>query len=237
MPLPPPTRLADFARWPRSRWLVFLAPLPYYAANVAGFLLAPDGYRAHVVREDQWLEQLQALCFAVAALATWSAAREAAKRGFRAVSCGFRCGAVLLFVACMEELSWGQRIFDWSTPERLRRWNVQGETNFHNLSAVHSLQGDAGLAVSLLAASGWLALRARPPRAHAALRLLLPSPTCALYFVTYALFNACVLFQGYFVTAPILRVSYQEVFETSLAAGCLVYGVENLRELRRARGA
>jgi hypothetical protein len=236
MPITPLTLFDDFARWPRSRWLVFLAPLPYYAANVAGFLLAPDGYRAHVVREDQWLEQLQALCFAVAALATWGAAREAARRGLRTVSCGFHCGALLLFVACMEELSWGQRIFDWSTPEHLRRWNVQGETNLHNLSAVHSLQGYAGLAVSLLAASGWLVLRARPPRAQVALRLL-PSPSCALYFLSYALFNACVLFQGYFVTAPILRVSYQEVFETSLAAGCLVYGIENLRDLRRARGA
>ncbi len=33
-----------------------------------------------------------------------------------------------------EELSWGQWIFGWQTPETLRALNVQGETNLHNLS-------------------------------------------------------------------------------------------------------
>jgi hypothetical protein len=43
-----------------------------------------------------------------------------------------------------------------------------------------------------------------------------------------------VLFQGYLVSEPILRVSYQEVLETCLAAGFLVHAFERLRELRRA---
>tara|TARA_Y100001960_G_C14731393_1_gene857762 strand:- start:412 stop:1128 length:717 start_codon:yes stop_codon:yes gene_type:complete len=34
-----------------------------------------------------------------------------------------------------EELSWGQSLFHWETPEFLKRVNDQGETNIHNISS------------------------------------------------------------------------------------------------------
>ena len=37
------------------------------------------------------------------------------------------------FVICGEELSWGQWIFGWETPEDLAEINLQDETNLHNL--------------------------------------------------------------------------------------------------------
>lgn len=42
-------------------------------------------------------------------------------------------GAVL-FVMGMEEISWGQRIFEWKTTGYFASHNVQGETNLHNLA-------------------------------------------------------------------------------------------------------
>ncbi len=41
--------------------------------------------------------------------------------------------AVLLFLAFAEEISWGQRIFGWETPEAMLTANAQGEMNIHNL--------------------------------------------------------------------------------------------------------
>jgi len=41
---------------------------------------------------------------------------------------------VVFFWAAGEEISWGQRIFNWSTPETLAKVNQQGETNLHNLN-------------------------------------------------------------------------------------------------------
>jgi hypothetical protein len=39
-----------------------------------------------------------------------------------------------LFLICFgEEISWGQRIFGWNTPETWTDINAQKETNFHNL--------------------------------------------------------------------------------------------------------
>ncbi|MGH8531847.1 MAG: hypothetical protein ACREV1_03740, partial [Gammaproteobacteria bacterium] len=45
----------------------------------------------------------------------------------------------LIALACFyfagEELSWGQHLFGWATPEYLNRINDQGETNIHNISS------------------------------------------------------------------------------------------------------
>lgn len=49
----------------------------------------------------------------------------------------YRWFFVVLAIACsyvvLEEISWGQRIFGFSTPEFLKSRNLQGEANLHNL--------------------------------------------------------------------------------------------------------
>jgi hypothetical protein len=41
---------------------------------------------------------------------------------------------VVLLIAGGEELSWGQNIFQWQSPEFFQRWNRQEETNLHNIT-------------------------------------------------------------------------------------------------------
>jgi len=45
-------------------------------------------------------------------------------------------GLAFLFV-CLEEISWGQRIFGFETPEGIRQMNSQSEFNIHNLDIFH----------------------------------------------------------------------------------------------------
>jgi hypothetical protein len=45
-------------------------------------------------------------------------------------------GLLFLF-ACGEEISWGQRILNFSTPESVEGANMQGEFNIHNLEFFH----------------------------------------------------------------------------------------------------
>lgn len=40
---------------------------------------------------------------------------------------------ILFLIAFGEEISWGQRIFDWQTPPLLNEINAQKETNIHNI--------------------------------------------------------------------------------------------------------
>lgn len=41
--------------------------------------------------------------------------------------------ALVFFIGMGEEISWGQRIFNYQSPEYFRENNIQSEVNFHNL--------------------------------------------------------------------------------------------------------
>jgi hypothetical protein len=45
--------------------------------------------------------------------------------------------AVGFLFVCLEEISWGQRIFGFETPDSIREMNSQSEFNFHNLDIFH----------------------------------------------------------------------------------------------------
>lgn len=62
--------------------------------------------------------------------------------------------ALVLLVMIGEELSWGQRIFGWATPDSIAAINKQGETNLHNM-ATQTFQ-------NVLYFGGWLLLVALP---------------------------------------------------------------------------
>ncbi|MEE2526544.1 hypothetical protein V0U79_09210 [Hyphobacterium sp. HN65] len=66
--------------------------------------------------------------------------------------------ALACFFIAGEELSWGQWIFHWSTPDSLAEVNLQNETNLHNLvdprlyDVVYAVIGWATLLTALFAA-------------------------------------------------------------------------------------
>jgi hypothetical protein len=62
----------------------------------------------------------------------------------------------LLFGA-LEEISWGQRVFDWSTPEGFAAVNVQGETTLHNIAEVDRIENTLFLIAALVGIGGGIA--------------------------------------------------------------------------------
>ncbi len=50
--------------------------------------------------------------------------------------------ALLFLFGAGEEISWGQRIFDFQTPEELKEMNMQNELNIHNLKIFHGNYAD-----------------------------------------------------------------------------------------------
>lgn len=80
--------------------------------------------------EDGPVQQLTAMLFLVAGILSFVTAYSE-KPG------RYRFWALLLgvgFLICAgEEISWGQRIFEFSTPDAISAVNVQNETNIHNL--------------------------------------------------------------------------------------------------------
>jgi hypothetical protein len=63
----------------------------------------------------------------------------------------------LMFIA-LEEISWGQRIFNWETTQKFQE-NIQQETNIHNLEVFHNTIGLIYLAICAYATLGWILLK------------------------------------------------------------------------------
>jgi hypothetical protein len=55
--------------------------------------------------------------------------------GSTLIKFGFSIFLFLTLILALEEISWGQRIFDISTPDYIKELNAQNEINFHNHSS------------------------------------------------------------------------------------------------------
>ena len=80
--------------------------------------------------EGGWLESIVPLLLLASAILIVLSARQRSGGSTKIVL--WFCASVLLIVA-MEEVSWGQHLFGWSTPEDWAQINRQRETNLHNL--------------------------------------------------------------------------------------------------------
>ena len=113
--------------------------------------------------------------------------------------------ALLFFFGGGEEISWGQRIFGWDTPQAFEQANIQRETNIHNLKIFNrsdaNWNGKTGAAEFLSAermfSLFWLGFCILTPIAYACIpplrRLLdrlrmpiVPLPLGVMFLVNYA---------------------------------------------------
>lgn len=63
-------------------------------------------------------------------LTSWFALNLARNSSYRLFFAGV---VIAAFYVAMEEISWGQQVFSWSSPEYFEANNLQGETNLHNM--------------------------------------------------------------------------------------------------------
>ena len=101
-------------------------------------LLAPE-FAANLIRKESWPFYRTGIFIKVAlqlvgiVMFIVIARKYAAKHNWLAMATAILV-ALVLFVMAGEELSWGQRIFGWATPELFTNINEQSETNLHNLA-------------------------------------------------------------------------------------------------------
>ncbi|MCB0000015.1 MAG: hypothetical protein KDE56_29830 [Anaerolineales bacterium] len=116
-----------------------LACLALLVVASYGILLVGQTALDWLIKEDGLIESVGTVGYFVAGLfflgVWWQRRRE--KRPFfwfkQLAYIGL--AAMLIFVAG-EEISWGQRIFNFDTPDDLREINTQDEFNFHNLEVI-----------------------------------------------------------------------------------------------------
>jgi hypothetical protein len=89
--------------------------------------------------EDGVSEWWSVATYLIAALLARATALRLRKTGHPwLVSLQFVLAGVLL-IGALEEISWGQRLFNWGTPQALDAINQQGETTIHNVERLDSV--------------------------------------------------------------------------------------------------
>ena len=91
---------------------------------------APPTFEA-MAKEDDWVESLTAVWFLLAGLVLFVTALVERGIFFR---CVYILGGMAMVFAAGEEISWGQRIFGFATPDFLMHLNESEELNVHNIN-------------------------------------------------------------------------------------------------------
>lgn len=115
-----------------------------------------------LIGEDGLIEILEVVGFGTAGVLCWKL-RKKVSIFFKNSLIQQKIAKFLLLMACIafamvvgEEISWGQRVFGFATPENIEVINRQGETNLHNLENIWPFVYWAYLIVGILGASLWL---------------------------------------------------------------------------------
>lgn len=200
--------------WPHHLpvWLMlaWLLQSVFYTGYEHGWFALPDV----VYGEDGIFETLTAIALFYCAFSLARAGIVATRRGEGRLASLVIAMAVLCLVFALEEISWGQRIFGWSTPEPIGELNAQSETNLHKMFVGYNQL--IRLVVSLIIASvligqaGWFRRLS-----GLGIEKVLPF-AAAVYFVPFLLYAHV----------------YDELFEEVMALFLVVYVFDLNRRIR-----
>ncbi len=199
--------------WGELRPLVDLLPVWYLLVLYGIVWFLPFGvFEAWRKGEDGPAEWLQFLAYAAASFFAFRVAWRRRGRPRSLAFLGWLGLALFCLLVAGEEISWGERIFDWGL-DLIRGINNQNETNIHNIKGVESLMHFAFIFFGLL--FGWFGWR------HFAWIDALPARRFSLYFLPVALFYTW--FDLSWITRGQRIRNDQEAIELLMAVGLFLH--------------
>jgi hypothetical protein len=220
----------------RVHWLVFLTPI--------AIIVALGGYKARygldtflyklLVTEDGPAEYLTAIAFMISFGIGCFAAKLLFEAGRRYLAIYFALLSIFCLFVGLEEISYGQRIFGFSTPDSIAQHNRQDEFNVHNIDMLGTLIFGIGpITVGLFGVLGivlnLISRSARGQWIHVA-HLLVPPWFLSSWFAPLALFT--IYYRFYWSAGSLVEWRDQELAEALLALGFLGFLAHSLSQLR-----
>lgn len=139
-----------------ARWLFWL---PVVTSLVIIALQFNRTIFRFLLEEDGPAEWLTAICFVLAGLVSARIALNRLKTDHPWQAVLFIGVTAVMLFAGGEEISWGQRLFGWETPQELIDINDQGETNLHNIGILLDITNLAMFATGLYGTFAYLVNR------------------------------------------------------------------------------
>ena len=231
---PTPTR-REAAGLDRATWtVILLAPVAITLACLA--LCVPAAGR----RFYDWLisenKPVEMLTFVLALAAAVMAVRLGAallRRRDRLAAAFYVLFALGMFFIGMEEISWGQQIFGWETPQDWGEMNAQKETTLHNLGPFQGKNDILRLAFGAGGLAG-IALASILPR----FRVLFPHRVLVTWFLIIAGVSAVQIYVDLAPDSPLVRPLARlgrlaEVVELLISIAAVLYLWLNRRQFVR----
>jgi hypothetical protein len=146
--------------------------------------------------------------------------------------------AIFFLVIALEEISWGQTLLGWNSPDFFQESNKQQETNFHNLIWIHYSMRDAVIAIDILGAFSWcfVSLFKLNRRFKFYIQYLIPDWFLSSFFLSSLAIALC---HKFLETSAFIVPKDQEFAELILSLGFLFFVLSNyFRQvlLREERG-
>ena len=205
----------------RAAYAIFLAPL-IISALLIPLRLDKSAYK-FLLDEDRVFEWATFACFVLAAILGLSIAFSQRRAGKPWAALLFVLFAAAMVFSAGEEISWGQRVVGFETPDGLLEINKQDEFTLHNIGESLSLFKAAMMVIGLLGSVAFVAnqrLRIEQYWSDADALLVPPFFLATSFFVVlaYRLFRLFIWSEsGFTITA------YGESIEFWLAFGFLVF--------------
>jgi hypothetical protein len=182
-----------------------------------------------MMRENQPVQLLTFLLFLLGGILGLLLAKKAKSNNERFFVYGFYIlfSCALLFCA-MEEISWGQTFFNFSTPKALRAINMQREFTFHN---IRGFQGNAEIFRGIFGLGGILGIILS---FHRAFKKVSPPKILLLWFLTITIFAVLdFTYEFYSIRNKTVRLvfSMAEVMELLVAMSSCIFVWLNTRML------
>ena len=136
---------------------------------------------------------------------------------------------VFVIAVAFEEVSWGQKIWNFETPKRIGDANIQGELTIHNLNYVQDfiILGYifAGLSLTAMAI-----LSRKLGTKYRAVNGLLPNVKLSQFYFLVAGFYFWYGYINPHLSNPV--ENHQEFFETLFSAGIMLWALQVYRQLK-----
>jgi hypothetical protein len=206
-------------------FLFVALPVLALAAYLIARLIVPIGSQKFLYAENGPVELGTAICFASASVGAIALSRKRVGTP-SLVAVHFRVFAVACAFVSLEEISYGQQIFQWASPQWFRDNNHHGQTNLHNLlgnqpSHILKRLGNYGTLVAFIVVPGVAMCTSRAYRAGHWTYYMLPR---AELFAATALAQLCsVLWKAKELLGDSWHRGWNEMREFYWAVAALSY--------------
>lgn len=224
--------------------LVFLFPITLFLVFLGMKVASPEKYIL-LVQEDSVIENAQALCYFLSSLIAILVSIRFLKNKLALHSVLYGILAVGLLFVSLDEISWGQRIFNTPNPDYFAQHNVQNEISFHNLDTVQPLLHKIYILIGGYGAFGWLVARMFLSKAKTECRHIVNFAVPDWFISPYFFFVSFIYILFHYIEPSAVGIGLedsnigfvflwrdQEPMELLLSLGFLSFVVANYIKLR-----